>query len=51
MSKYEINWFRYLGLYIISVMLQIHLGVMGNFLISFLFFFSAGMMSIERTEK
>ena len=51
MSKYETNWFKCLGLYIISAMIQTHLGVMGNFLISFLLFFSAGMISIERTEK
>ena len=51
MSKYEINWFRCLGLYIISVMLQIYLGVMGNFLISFLLFLSAGLISMERMDN
>ena len=50
MGKYEINWFRYLGLFIMSIFLQIHLDVVGNVLISFLLFFSAGMISIERME-
>ena len=48
MGKYEVNWFRYIGLLIMGFILQIHLSTTGNLLISFLLFFSAGMMSIER---
>ena len=50
MEKYEVNWFRYIGLITISILIEIHLGGTGNFLISFLLFFSAGMISMERME-
>ena len=50
MGKYEVNWFRYIGLITMSILIEIHLGGTGNFLISFLLFFSAGMISMERVE-
>ena len=50
MGKYEINWFRYIGLLTMGILIEIHLGGTGNFLISFLLFFSAGMISMERME-
>lgn len=51
MDKYEVNWFRYIGLLTMSLLIEIHLGGTGNFLISFLLFFSAGLISMERMEK
>ena len=50
MDKYEVNWFRYIGLLTMSLLIEIHLGGTGNFLTRFLLFFSAGLISMERVE-
>lgn len=50
MGKYELNLSRYIGLLIVSFLIEIHLGGMGNFLTRFLLFFSAGLISMERME-
>lgn len=51
MGKYELNLSRYIGLLIVSTLIEIHLGGTGNFLTRFLLFFSAGLISMERMEK
>ena len=50
MGKYELNLFRYIGLLIVSTLIEIYLGGTGNFLTRFLLFFSAGLISMERVE-
>ena len=50
MGKYEVNWFRYIGLLTMDILIEIHLGGTGHFLTRFLLFFSAGLISMERVE-
>ena len=48
MRKYYINWFRYMGLYILANAFQIHFGFKINFLISFFMYVAFIMLSTDR---
>lgn len=48
MNKYRINWFRYMGLYILANAFQIHFGFRLNFLISFFMYVAFMMLSTDR---
>lgn len=48
MRKYRINWFRYMGLYILANAFQLHFGIEMDFLISFFIYVAFMMLSTDR---
>lgn len=51
MRKYRINWFKYIGLYILYILSQFYLGIQIDFLIRLLIVISMMLLSVERVEK
>ena len=51
MRKYYINWFRYIGLYILSVVLRFHYGFHIDLFIGFLIYLAFILVSVERNPE
>lgn len=50
MSKYDINWVKYIGLYILSTIVQFHFRIEINFFVNSLVFLSLMMISTEKEK-